>query len=177
MKKILFISILCLLSACKIASSQSIAGKKSLENVEPSYGILPEEYRLRSGQRPLMWRCFELKNVNVKYKVWRDADPMGPFDKIVDMCDFKIEAKDSKFQHLYVGRRAKPIGYCNDFKAAWKKLTDYENHICLDGETLTNGLPEFTEQTKTSLVTWTWDKIATRKGCYAFWGGNECTDF
>src|SRR5690606_15547480 len=124
-----------------------------------------------------MWRCFPIKDVRVDSHTWRDADSMGPSDVIVTMCDFEIWVNSKPFQNVYVGRRAKEVTYCNDFKAAWKKLTQGEEHICMDGETLTKGEPEEDENTKKMIVIWTWDKIKTKKGCYSFWDGYQCVDF
>ncbi len=124
-----------------------------------------------------MWRCFPIKDVEVKYRTWRDADPMGPYDVIVTMCDFEIWVNSKTFQNVYSGRRAKQEVYCNEFRAAWNKLTQGEEQICMDGETLTNGEPEEDENLKKMLVSWTWDKIKTKKGCYSFWDGYECVDF
>lgn len=118
-----------------------------------------------------------MKDVKVDYHTWKDNDPMGPSDKIVDLCDFRIEVSTPAHFHLYAGRRAKLMQYCDDFKSAWKKLTLNEEHICFDGETLTKGEPEFDEKTQKMMTVWTWDKIATRKGCYSFWAGYDCTDF
>lgn len=124
-----------------------------------------------------MWRCFPIKDVEVKYRTWRDADPLGPYDVTVTMCDFEIWVNSQPFKNVYSGRRAKQVAYCNEFRAAWSKLTQGEEHICMDGDTLTKGEPEKDEDSKEMFVSWTWDKIKTKKGCYSFFEGYNCTDF
>ncbi len=102
---------------------------------------------------------------------------MGRSDVIVTMCDFEIFVNSNPFPNIYVGRRAKQIVYCNDFRTAWNKLTTGEKYICMDGETLTKGEPEESKALKKKAVIWTWDKIKTKKGCYGFWDGYDCVDF
>lgn len=118
-----------------------------------------------------------MKDVAVKYRTWRDADPLGPYNQIVSMCDFEIVVKGEPISHVYHGRRGKPVTYCSEFKAAWKKLTLGEEHICMEGETLTKGEPEIEGKSKKEVVNWTWDKIATKRGCYSFWDSFSCVDF
>jgi hypothetical protein len=47
----------------------------------------------------------------------------------------------------------------------------------MDGETLTKGEPKMGKDSKKMVVSWTWDKITTKKGCYSFWNGYQCVDF
>lgn len=176
-KLLLIIGLLLSIFSCKTSTIKAIYSGKKIEMVHPDYGILPESYRTRSGMRPLMWRCFPTKDVEVKYRTWRDADPMGPYDVIVTMCDFEMFVKSNSIFHVYHGRRGKQVIYCDEFKAAWSKLTQGEEHICMDGETLTKGEPEEDEDSKKMLVSWTWDKIKTKKGCYSFWDAYNCVDF
>lgn len=174
---LLIAGLILVICSCKTSANKAIYSSNKIEMVDPDYGVLPESHRTRSGARPLMWRCFPIIDVNVKYRTWRDADPMGPSNVIVTMCDFEIWAEGKPFQHLYSGRRAKQEDYCNEFKTAWKKLTQGEKHICLDGETINEGKPEQDKDLKKMLVSWTWDKIKTKKGCYSFWEEYNCTDF
>lgn len=101
---------------------------------------------------------------------------MGPYDVIVTMCIFEIWVDSKPFPHIYSGRRGKEVRYCNNFKSAWDKLTKDEKHICMDGETLTKGEPEEDKDSKKMRVSWTWDKIKTKKGCYSFWDEYQCSD-
>ena len=171
------LAIFIILGGCKSGSSQNQRSDKNVEIVDPDYGVLTIIEKTRSKRTPLMWRCFPIKEVEVKYRTWQDADPLGPYDVIVTMCDFQIFAYNNSIKNAYYGRRAKPVSYCNDFKAAWKKLTHNEEHICLDGETMTEGKPEFDENSKSMVVNWTWDKIKTKKGCYSFWDDYQCSNF
>lgn len=173
-RKLLMASLFVVVGACKTSPYKPI---KKVEIVDPHYGILSIAERSRSGLRPLEWRCFSIKDVKVKYRTWRDADPMGAYNVIVTMCDFEIWVNSKPFPHVYSGRRGKEVVYCNDFKAAWRKLTQGEEYICMDAETLTKGAPEEDEVSKKMIVSWTWDKIKTKKGCYSFWDGYQCADF
>jgi hypothetical protein len=175
--KVLIAGLLLTICNCKTGATKPIYPRKNVETVNPDYGILPESYRTRSGTRPLMWRCFPIKDVEVKYRTWRSADAMGRYDVIVTMCDFEIWVNSKPFQNVYSGRRAKPQVYCDEFRTAWNKLTQGEEHLCMDGEPLTKGEPELDENSKKMLVSWTWDKIKTKKGCYSFWDGYQCVDF
>jgi hypothetical protein len=174
--ELLIAGLLLTICSCKTGANKPIFPNKKIETVNPDYGILPESYRTRSGVRPLMWRCFPIKDVEVKYRTWRDADPMGPYDVIVTMCDFEIWANSKPFQNVYSGRRAKQEDYCSEFRAAWNRITQGEEQICMDGETLTKGEPEEDENSKKMVVSWTWDKIKTKKGCYSFWDGYQCIE-
>ena len=174
---LLIAGLLLTMCSCKTGVTKPMYPSEKIETVDPDYGILPESYRIRSGGRPLMWRCFPIKDVKVKYRTWRDADPLGPYDVIVTMCDFEMFVKSNSISHVYHGRRGKPVIYCDEFKAAWNKLTKSEEHICMDGVTLTKGEPEKDEDSKKMLVSWSWDNIKSKKGCYSFWEGYQCTDF
>lgn len=173
-RQLIVVSLFLAVGACKTNSDKPI---KKVEIVNPDYGILSITERTRAGFLPLMWKCFPIKDVEVKYRTWRDADPLGPYDVIVTMCDFEIWVNSKPFQNVYHGRRGKPVIYCDEFKAAWNKLTKQEEHICMDGETLTKGEPEEDEYSKKMKASWTWDKIKTKKGCYSFWDGYQCVDF
>lgn len=171
---VLFLSI----CSCKTGVTKpAVDSNKKVEIVSPDYGILSTTERTRAGLLPLMWKCFPIKDVEVKYRTWRDADPLGPYDVIVTMCDFEMFVKSNSITHVYHGRRGKPVSYCDEFKVAWTKLTNGEKHICMDGETLTKGEPEEDEASKKMKASWTWDKIKTKKGCYSFWTGYQCADF
>jgi hypothetical protein len=102
---------------------------------------------------------------------------MEPKKVIELMCDFEMIVKNNSITYVYHGRRGMPVTYCDKFKAAWTQLTNGEEHICIDGETLTNGKPTLNEVSKEMKASWTWDKIKTKKGCYSFWTGYKCVDF
>ncbi len=174
---LLIIGLLLTICSCKTGGTKPIYSGKKIEIVDPDYGILSETYRNRSGTRPLMWRCFPINIVEVRYRSWRAADGMGRYDVIVTMCDFEILVNSTPFQNIYSGRRAKQEVYCREFKNAWNNLTQGEEYICLDGETLTKGQPEKDEESMKMVTSWTWDKIKTKKGCYSFWDGYQCADF
>jgi len=169
--RLLIFSLFLTICTCKYVESKS---GKNIEVVNPDYGILSVADKTRDGSRPLGWRCFPIKDVQVKYRDWRDADPMGPYDVIVTMCDFEIFTESTIISNEYHGRRAKQVIYCNEFKAAWKKLTQDEKHICLDAEPSIGGIQREGRALKKLIMSWTWDKIKTKKGCYSFWDGFDC---
>lgn len=176
-QKFFLVGLLLTICSCKTGITKHTYPDKKVEVVNPDYGILSVSDKTRLKTRPVMWRCFAIRDVKVEYHSWRDADSMGPSDVIVTMCNFKIQVNSKPFPNVYTGRRGKEVTYCNDFKAAWSKLTEGEEHICMDGETLTKGEPEEDEDSRKMLVSWTWDKIKTKKGCYSFWDGYQCVDF
>lgn len=174
--KFLLAGLLLSICSCKTSTTKPIYPNEKVEAVNPDYGILSDTDKTRDGSRPLGWRCFSIKDVKVDSRTWRDADSMGPSDVIVTMCDFEIWVNSKPFPNVYSGRRAKEVTYCNDFKDAWNRLTKGEEYICMDGETLTKGEPEEDKGLKKKIVSWTWDKIKTKKGCYSFWDGYQCSD-
>lgn len=130
----------------------------------PHYGILTD-YELKNGpNRNSFWQCFPTKSVSVEYDSWKDADPMGPADKIVTMCLYGINAKHGKVLSEFIGRRANRIDVCTNLVANWKKLTKGERFVCINGE----GLDFELESMKKGPHSWTWVKFKTTKGCYAY---------
>gem|GEM_PF-4169102 len=168
----LFLSI----CGCKTGVSKPIHSIKKVEIVNPDYGILSITEKTRTSLLPLLWRCFPIKEIEVKYRKWPHTDPIEPTRVIEFMCDFEIWVKSKPIQNVYHGRRGKPESYCKDFKTAWNKLTHGEEFICIDGETLTKGEPREDEGSKKMKASWTWDKIKTKKGCYSFWNKYQCID-
>lgn len=118
------------------------------------------------------WQCFPVKNVKPKYRYWKDADPMGYASVIVTMCDFDVTVLDGKIRHLYHGRRAKEVTYCNEFKKHFSRITKNEQYICLNGEP---GSLEIKKEKGKDITTkyWVWNRIKTKKGCHSFFGDCE----
>lgn len=160
------------LSMAKAGNSAS--PQKKVEYVNPDYGILSETDKTRMTFKPLAWRCFSIKEIEVKYRTWPNVDPTNQQRVVEIMCDFEIWVSSKPFQNVYHGRRGKPESYCKDFKDAWSKLTRGQDHICIEGETLSNGEAEKVEGAKLARSSWTWNKIKTLKGCYGFWDGYQC---
>ena len=175
--RLLLVGLFLSVCSCKTAGTNDNYPHKKVEIVHPDYGILSLKDRTRTELLPLMWRCFPIKDVEVKYRTWPFTDPTEPRKVIEIMCDFEIWVNSKPFQNVYHGRRGKPESYCRDFKVAWNKLTHGEEHICMDGVTLTKGEPEVNEGQMKMKASWTWDKIKTKKGCYSFWNGYDCVDF
>jgi hypothetical protein len=141
------------------------------------YGILSEndlKYDIKRGNpRPYLikefqpgyyrWQCFKTESVKYKYDVWKDNDPMGPSDTIVPLCFFGVHVKSEKIQHLYIDRRARRLEFCQEIENEWKELTRDETYLCLNGEP--HGL-------KHTTVSWTWNKMKTKKGCISLFSGD-----
>lgn len=166
-----------LICSCKTGLTKPNYPSEKVEIVHPDYEILSIKERTRDGLLPLMWRCFPIKDVEVKYRTWPFTDPMEPKKVIEIMCDFEIWVNSKPFQNVYHGRRGRPESYCKDFKAAWNKLTQGEEYICMDGETLTKGELQEDQDSKKMRASWNWDKIKTKKGCYSFWDKDQCVNF
>ena len=175
--KFLLIGFFLLICSCKTGIKISNDSNKNIEIVDPNYEILSIADKTRTGLLPLMWKCYSIQDVEVKYRTWPDTDPMAPHKVIDVMCDFEIWVHSQPFKNVYHGRRGKPEKYCTDFKDAWNKLTQNEAYICMDGETLTKGEPEKDSESKKMRASWTWDKIKTKKGCYSFWDDYQCSNF
>ena len=172
--KFLLLGVLLTICSCQTGITKSKPPSKKVEIVSPDFGILTIFDRTRDGNLPLQWRCFAIKDVKVNYRKWANTDPENNNKYIETMCDFEIWVNTKPFQHVYHGRRGKPESYCKNIKAAWEKLTQKEEYVCMDGETLTNGEPTEDEESKKMRASWTWDKIKTKKGCYSFWNGYNC---
>lgn len=138
------------------------------------YGILSESDFKEAKFRPVKWQCFLTKNVSVKYRKWRDSDPMGPSNVIVTMCDFEIWNKTVKPIQVFGGRRAKEVSYCDEFKEAFRKITRGEKYLCVRGEPIDVKV-ESVDEKKRPVRSWIWDRIKSKKGCYEYFGG-DCSD-
>ncbi len=122
-------------------------------------------HAFRSAYR--RWQCFPVQDVSFSVETWKDNDPMGAHDIIVDLCLFSIEIKNSRPTHFYSGRRAYRLSYCNELKKTWNKLTSEEKYVCLNGE------PGSLIHSEKS---WTWNKFKTFKGCESYWEDSNCTN-
>lgn len=86
MKAILLVTgLIIICSSCTTSVPPSNEAVAKVEAVTPDYEILSIKERTRSGERPLMWRCFPIKDVKVNYRIWKDNDPMGPSNVIAWM--------------------------------------------------------------------------------------------
>ncbi len=125
---------------------------------------------------PFLWKCYPLETVRPSFRTWKGADPLGPYDVMVTMCDLKISVSNKQIQNEYSDTRGRKISYCNEFMSAWKKLTTNEKKICIAGRSIKNSY-DVKQIPKFSKVDWIWDKIKTKKGCYSFWDAYDCADF
>ena len=118
---------------------------------------------------PLRWQCFPKGEVDARFDSWRGTDGMGAWNKIYKMCSIEIEVHHNGEIHDYVDRRAHQVEFCQDFIQAWKRVTDHEPIVCLNGDGGGYDRDEKHGQSKL----WTWEKFKTRKGCYSYFEG-EC---
>jgi hypothetical protein len=130
---------------------------------------IPPAYNPETSTHFLLWQCFPIKDVDSKYREWKDSNPLGVADVIVTMCDFELWMKKVEPIQSYGSRRAKEVTYCREFKKSWNKLTKNETDICLYGEgsvyetEIVDGKPK-------KVKSWVWNKIKTKKGCYSYFG-------
>jgi hypothetical protein len=152
---------LCLICpACKSFDTSLSPNQIDFTDVNNSK-ILSESDRKEQGH-PFIWRCYHIQDVKPTFRTWRDADPLGASNVIVTMCDLKISASKKSVLIEYSDTRGREISYCNEFMAAWEKLTANETDICISGRQLG------------SATEWIWNKFKTQRGCYGFWDGYAC---
>ena len=120
-----------------------------------------------SNQR--YWQCLPLKNVHPKYHFWSGEDGMGLGGVTVNLCDLEIEVRQPGGLQIYHDRRGHPAEFCHSFGRNWKRLTRKEDIVCLEGE----GSRSDEDKKEGKYRNWTWSKLKTRKGCYAYFEG-EC---
>lgn len=118
------------------------------------------------------WQCFPTKNVTARYGVWRDNDPMGRSDVVVNLCSFEFEVKQRSSTHIYVGRRAELLEVCRTRAKAWKKLVQNQKHVCLNGYGGELEKERSKNRNKPKQI-WIWDRIKTEFGCMSYFDG-EC---
>lgn len=112
----------------------------------------------------LYWQCFPVKSVKIKYRTWKDNDPMGAWNIIITMCDLEFIVKYNNEIQIYSGRRAYPVDYCRDVTKEYRKITKGQKTVCFDG----TGGTYFSDEKYGKYKSWTWEKIKTKKGCYAY---------
>ncbi len=132
----------------------------------PHYGILSPEELQKDAQNNgnSFWQCFPTKSVSVGYEKWKDSHPMGSSSQPVEMCVFGIKAKHDGVWSEFVGRRANELEVCTKLVTNWNRLTTGEQFVCINGEGM-----DFKKQAhEKGLHSWTWLKLKTKKGCYAY---------
>ena len=115
------------------------------------------------------WQCFPRINTIARYSTWRDSDPMGRSDVVVDLCGFEFVVEVGNTKHIYVGRRAERISACRTRAKSWKRITRSQKYICFDGYGGTLEVPNKPHQKPAQI--WTWDRIKTRAGCLSYFDG------
>jgi hypothetical protein len=118
----------------------------------------------------LYWQCLPIEKVNAGFDAWVGHDGMGPQDAIYTMCTLEITVRVNNEVQTFTDRRAHQIGFCLDFTKEWKRLTEKQKFVCLDGE---GGAYYDGDKNIGRQKLWTWDKFKTKKGCYSFFAG-EC---
>ncbi len=122
----------------------------------------PTPYNINEFQPGyLRWQCFPTSNVTFKMETFKDNDPMGASDVIVELCFFSITVRGVFPKHSYGGRRAYRAEFCKNLKSEWRRVTSSTKHVCL------NGYPD--SVLRKGEKAWTWNKFKTLKGCYSYW--------
>lgn len=152
----------------------------------PDYGIITKDdlaiNSWRTGVSPrninslqgglYFWQCFPVKEAKPRVHTWQGPDGMSPSDLNFTMCSLEIRVERPGDVQIFGERRAYRVDRCRDFMKQWRKLTQGESYVCLNGE---GG--DFTENAEKGLekpvMHWVWDQIKTAKGCHSYFG-SEC---
>lgn len=168
--RFIILGLFIVLLACRATDKLPMSENEIISKIDLE--ILSETDVVNNG-RPFIWKCYYLETVGPSFRTWKSADPLGPHNVIVTMCDLKVSVNEKSSLHEYSDTRGREISYCNEFMSAWKKLIINETKICISGRPIKNSITKKQEQ-ETPIVNWILDKIKTKKGCYSFWDGYEC---
>lgn len=113
------------------------------------------------------WQCFPTKAVTPSFRTWKDY--LATEYPSHELCDLHINAEYEGLFHQYAERRAYESFHCYEFMKKWKKITDGEKYVCLSGE-YGDYWPEKSTEMKKTVISWTWDKIKTKKECMEYFG-------
>ena len=175
---IVALSLISLIQAAQ--SKESEYAKYPFGLLTSGYGIVTEDdlaydatYREISSYDPneplgsLHWQCFPINEVKATYDSWLGADGMGASNKIYSMCSPEIQVRHAGELQLYVDRRAHQVDSCLDFINKWKRVTENQETVCLNGDG--GGYHKDDKDGKYKL--WTWKKFKTKKGCHSYFYG------
>lgn len=139
---------------------------------EDALTYVPQPYNPDTS-RGRFWQCFSPKNVKNKYHTWTDVQGIGRTARNVPFCDLEIVAERDGQTQLFGIRRAKEVDFCRYYIKAWRKLTRGESLVCFSGEHVHKEKDKINGIEK-DVHLWVWDKFKTHKGCYAYFGGEDC---
>ena len=126
------------------------------------YGIIKEVDIVHDikehGRKLVHWQCFPVNSAKLSFTKWKENDPQGPSDEIVDLYDYNITIKGEPLNHFYYDRRARNKFFFSLFQKDWKRLTKNQQYFCINGE-------RWELEGKTQ--GWVWNKIQTKKGCFS----------
>lgn len=124
----------------------------------------PHKYEIQKTQGGYYrWQCFPIKNVKLNYTTWRENDPQGPSEEIINLYDFTLSIKGMAYDHVYIARRALSGYSFWKFYKEWRRTVDGEKYVCINAE------PQALKGREKS---WFWNKIQTKKGCISFFAGH-----
>jgi hypothetical protein len=150
-----------------LTSSYGIVTEDDLAYDEQLLTIIPP-YNPSGHTQSRYWQCFPKRKVTAKFRSWRGPDGMGPADKIYTMCTLEIHVRSEGELQIFGDRRAHQIDFCHSFLSSWKKVTKNQEILCLDGE----GSQYESDDIDGKFKLWTWIKVKTKKGCYAYFPGD-----
>jgi hypothetical protein len=126
------------------------------------YGIVKEIDIIhdikKHGRNLVRWQCFPVNSAKLSFTKWKENNPQGPSDEIVDLYDYNISIKGEPLNHFYYDRKARTKFFFSLFQKDWKRLTKNQQYFCINGEPW-----ELEGKTQG----WVWNKIQTKKGCFS----------
>lgn len=114
----------------------------------------------------MYWQCFPTQMVKLECRKVESYDPNDSFSD----ADIRIETE--REIHEYGFRRAVELEVCHAYLKNWKRLTMGENAVCFGGNVATIEEKKVQGRIKKK-VGWIYDKLKTKKGCYAYFGENK----
>lgn len=147
-----------LTASFNIVSEDDLAYDASRRDIAP--------YDPRTALSGLYWQCFPVHETKVKYRTWMADNERG---RSSVRCAPEVSIRHNSKLQLYVDRRGHEVRACKDFIVEWKRLTQGQEVVCLNGE----GGFYSRDRELGSYTLWTWVKVKTKRGCLSYFVG-EC---
>jgi hypothetical protein len=163
-----FILYFLLIIICSYSFAEtSLKQKYSEIMLTDDYGIVKEVDIIHDikkyGRKLVRWQCFPIKNAKLSSTKWKENDPQGSSDEIVDLYDYSITINGGALTHFYYDRRARNKFFFSLFQKDWKRLTKNQQYFCINGEPW---------ELDGKIQGWVWNKIQTKKGCFSIFTGD-----
>ena len=121
----------------------------------------------KSNLAYMYWQCFPIGTIKkMRCRTIDDNDP----ENIIADAEVWIETETEI--HEYEFRRGLERAVCKYHIENWKKLLKGESAFCFGGKPVTSEEVKLNNKTKTK-IGWVYDKIKTKKGCYAYFGEDK----